>query len=491
MKKYLYITGLIIGFWHNSQGQSITITPNPTNGAMVEIKNLSPADDPDLNGTNHTMTVPLLEALPASPPLTSLVFFQGKLWYYNGMWVKVESANNIIPPSTIVLSETKTNTDLTAAGFTLKGFANLPYYAYQMGEFGWAKALSNLYAPSTRFNHTAVWTGSKMIVWGGISAPNGSVFNDGGIYDPLHDLWTPIPSVSLEARLRHNALWTDDKMFVWGGQSAGNSANYYGNGAMYNPNANSWEMVSSTNAPTARSFFSIVWTGSKVIIWGGYGSTSPNFRNDGKIYEPSTNTWANMSSVNAPSAREGHTAVWTGSKMIVWGGREAPNALNSGGIYDPATDSWATISNAGVPAMALHTAIWTGSEMIVFGGQNMANASTNVCYRYNPNTNTWTQASSTHLPSTRNAHTAVWTGNKMIIFGGSAIFVGLRNDGGLYDPSTNTWALNNIAFTTNMDNHTAIWTGEDMLIFGGGIGHTLKSDFKTPATKSVYLYQKN
>src|SRR4029077_5543775 len=30
--------------------------------------------------------------------------------------------------------------------------------------------------------------------------------------------------------------------------------------------------------------------------------------------------WAVTSTINAPFAREGHTAVWTGSEMIIWGG---------------------------------------------------------------------------------------------------------------------------------------------------------------------------
>ena len=34
----------------------------------------------------------------------------------------------------------------------------------------------------------------------------------------------------------------------------------------------------------------------------------------------SDDTWTATSTTNAPSARPGHTAVWTGSEMIVWGG---------------------------------------------------------------------------------------------------------------------------------------------------------------------------
>ena len=76
-------------------------------------------------------------------------------------------------------------------------------------------------------------------------------------------------------------------------------------------------------------------------------------------------TWTATSTTNAPVARSNHTAVWTGSEMIVWGG----SFLNTGGRYNPATDSWTatTITNA-PSARSVHTAVWTGSEMIVWGG---------------------------------------------------------------------------------------------------------------------------
>src|SRR5215831_2374331 len=42
--------------------------------------------------------------------------------------------------------------------------------------------------------------------------------------------------------------------------------------------------------------------------------------------------WAATSSTNVPEARGGHTTVWTGSEMIVWGGIGNFN-LNTGGKY--------------------------------------------------------------------------------------------------------------------------------------------------------------
>ena len=72
---------------------------------------------------------------------------------------------------------------------------------------------------------------------------------------------------------------------------------------------------------------------------------------------------------NAPSARSGHQAVWTGDEMLVFGGRNAGGDLADGAAYRPATGTWRPLSVAGSP-LARHdaTEVWTGSELLVFGG---------------------------------------------------------------------------------------------------------------------------
>src|SRR5439155_9235995 len=79
-----------------------------------------------------------------------------------------------------------------------------------------------------------------------------------------------------------------------------------------------WTPTSLTNAPTARSVHTAVWTGSEMIVWGG-GNASSDFNTGGR-YNPTTDSWTATSTINAPAARDSHTAVWTGSEMIVWGG---------------------------------------------------------------------------------------------------------------------------------------------------------------------------
>src|SRR5437667_12236995 len=83
----------------------------------------------------------------------------------------------------------------------------------------------------------------------------------------------------------------------------------------------------------------------------------PYFNSGGK-YNPTTDTWTATSTTNAPAAREYHTAVWTGSEMIVWGGSGQLSALNTGGRYNPSTDtSTATRAGKAPTPTQPHTAV--------------------------------------------------------------------------------------------------------------------------------------
>ncbi|MGZ7032256.1 MAG: hypothetical protein ACXVIJ_09815 [Thermoanaerobaculia bacterium] len=57
-----------------------------------------------------------------------------------------------------------------------------------------------------------------------------------------------------------------------------------------------------------------------MIIWGGRTNPlGPQFQ-DGFLYDPATNSWTlTRNDPTTPTGRELHTAVWTGTKMIVWG----------------------------------------------------------------------------------------------------------------------------------------------------------------------------
>src|SRR5207253_1089921 len=174
-------------------------------------------------------------------------------------------------------------------------------------------------APVARESHTAIWTGTEMIVWGGGLSSHSSVFDSGGRYDPNTDSWTATNRVSAPtAHYFDTAVWTGTEMIIWGGVD--NSSNYLDTGARYNPSTDTWTFT-KTPATVGRSNHTAVWTGTEMIIWGGIVNYSPApYTNSGAKYNPATDSWVQTNaSVYTPAARADHTAVWTGSEMIVWG----------------------------------------------------------------------------------------------------------------------------------------------------------------------------
>ena len=318
-------------------------------------------------------------------------------------------------------------------------------------------------APAARAYHTAVWTGSEMIIWGGADP---FVMNTGAKYSPSTDNWVATTTTNAPAaRALHTAVWTGSEMIVWGGGASDT-------GGRYNPIADSWTATSTTNAPAGRGLHTAVWTGSEMIVWGGNNSNGLPSNTGGK-YNPGTDSWLATSTTNAPAARVLHTAVWTGSEMIVWGGSDndgpPPEFFNSGGKYNPTTDSWTATTMANVPsARASHSAVWTGGQMIVWGGADQNFVVVNTGGRYDPGTNSWTATNTTNAPQARNRHTTVWTGNEMIAWGGYGNGNNSVNTGGRYEPGANSWAA---ATTNNVPSprsyHTAIWTGSEMIVWGG------------------------
>ena len=310
----------------------------------------------------------------------------------------------------------------------------------------WAQRASGN-APTARYLHTAVWTGSEMIIWGVKS--NGTYYADGGRYNPAANSWAALPATGAPAaRYLHKAVWTGSEMITWGGWDG---SSFLNGGGRYNPAANTWTGVQTNGAPAARELPAAVWTGGEMIIWAGYGSGG--ILNDGGRYNPAADTWASVTTNGAPAARELPTAVWTGSEMIVWGGGGNIGLLNDGSRYNPATHSWTAVTTNGAPAAReFHTAVWTGTEMIVWGGTT--GSSFNDGGRYNPVIDSWTAVPTNGPPG---GSATVWTGSEMIVWGGA--------NGGRYNPVANTWT----AMATNGPpaGGSAVWTGSEMIVFGG------------------------
>jgi N-acetylneuraminic acid mutarotase len=325
--------------------------------------------------------------------------------------------------------------------------------------------INTIGAPYRRDGHSAVWSGSQMIIWGGRSV-EGSLdlattnYNDGARYNPAANTWSSLSSLGAPTpRYDHTAVWAGDRMVMWGGTDG---TNIFDSGARYFPTANAWSNMTATARPASRNDYTTVWSGSEMIIWGGFN----NFYFDiGGGYNPVTDIWRATAPTGERSQRRGHTAVWTGTEFIVWGGFDGERYVNTGGRLNPALNTWIPVSTNAAPAGRTgHSAVWTGTQMIIWGGTSTN--SLNSGGRYNPASDTWTATAPGGAPLARYNHSAVWTGDSMIIWGGAD--ANFRNTGGRYNPIANTWSATPTAGAPSArSEHAAIWTGNEMVVWGG------------------------
>lgn len=337
---------------------------------------------------------------------------------------------------------------------------------YNPGADSWRLTSTGGFVPSPRTGHTANWIGTEMIILGG-----GIIDTDfGGRYDPVLDHWLPIQIEPVDlTRGFHTTVWTGTELILWGGSNNGQ----LNTGVRYNPLTNVFEQIrTDANTPSPRYDHKSIWTGEEMIVWGGWNLTT-GLMNNGGLYNPSTDSWLPTAiDENTPSIRNSFTSVWTGEEMIIWGGysNQSGTELNSGSKYNPTTNSWSPM-NEGInnpEERRVHTAVWTGTEMIIWGGFN-GFGSLITGGIYNPQTDSWLSTSTgPNVPSNRSSHTAIWTGEEMIIWAGSRSNQQL-NSGGRFDPITDTWIPTgfNGSVPRERIRHTAIWADNSMLIWGG------------------------
>ncbi|MDB4350555.1 hypothetical protein OAB11_01105 [Verrucomicrobia bacterium] len=278
------------------------------------------------------------------------------------------------------------------------------------------QTVSPLDAPTARFGHTAVWSGESMIIWGGFGAS--AYTNDGGRFKVANSSWSDVSVTGAPAgREGHIAVWTGSQMLVWGGD---NFSGLLGDGALYDPALDKWTALTLPNQPEARTSATAVWTGDRLIIWGGLGGNGSLNSGAQLIFDTAGSPlqWKTVSLTDAPTARSGHTAVWSGSRMIIWGGESNGAVFADGALYDPASDSWQPVSTTGAPdGRREHNAVWTGTEMIVLNGMNASGALSSGG-AYSQLSDEWRQFTNGGNPPARQGAVVGWTGLDLLVFGG-------------------------------------------------------------------------
>ncbi|MBI3138408.1 MAG: hypothetical protein HYZ15_07475 [Sphingobacteriales bacterium] len=511
----------------------------------------------DIKSTSKGMLVPrmtLAQRTAIAAPASGLLIYQtdnapGFYYYNGGGWSNI--GGNTLPSGTIVMSNTYHEANLMNNGFSYFGYLDHELFQEVPGTIP-AKTWysinqhdqSNLSAPYRVLSSITIGgTQNLTPAFYDTSSHKAIILNKDTIfyYDPVSDGYSVsllannniIPAIDF-LHIKHNAILAGQYILIWGLNFDATAAI----GIKLNLQTLTWSSISATNQPSARDGHSSVWTGSKMLVWGGV-SPAKVYPRDGGQYDPATDSWTPISSASIIfPGRISHTAVWDGTDLIVFGGKytqertEVCDANSQTYTYDtiynlsncfkynPTTNAYSSLFQTTLTPRNSHTAVWTGAEMLIWGGQeedidffngNCTWPNTKTKFqdgaKYNPATNTWTAIPNYPVSLSRSIDfQSIICGNRVVFSSGNYLYVLV------YNPATNTWITNDFPNApVNLNSTwyqfgTSVWTGSTLVNLYGFLGNQSNAHLKgyaisdNPATimqstsqglQKMYLYKKN
>ncbi len=305
----------------------------------------------------------------------------------------------------------------------------------------------------------SVWTGHELLIYGIAEAHTAGTYRGVALsYTPATGQWRrlapgPGPRMSQNGQF---AAWTGTEMLVFGLTNAA-----------YNPATNTWRPITPYTRPVGAVS---VWTGHQVIMWGGGCCGGANA--DGAAYTPATNTWRDLPP--SPLSARHTPGVWTGTEVIIAGGYhptysgKGPHTVADAAAYNPATRTWRVLPPMPQPRSGAK-AVWDGTEAIYLGGTlRGAHGPSAGGVAFSPATGQWRRLP--RMEFGRSEFAVVWTGHQVLVWGGLTGRYGTQTvppHGVAYDPAANRWSALPQAPLRGRVSPLAAWTGHQMIVWGG------------------------
>lgn len=304
-----------------------------------------------------------------------------------------------------------------------------------------------------RAEHTATLLPSgKVLVAGG---------NEGAeLYDPASGTFGTTGSRD-GVRFGHTAtLLPNGKVLVFGGSNGLWTAD--GGAELYDASSGTWT-IAAGSTPRANHTATLLSNGKVLLAGGFYNDFYQSLTIAGaQIYDPGSDTVSNTG--NLAHRRTHHTAtLLPDGKVLVAGGYDSssggPNATVE--LYDPTTGTWSATANL-LHARFDHTAtLLHNGKVLVAGGDDVGSAEV-----YDPGSGTWTATGS--LAVKRSQHTATFLpDNKVLVAGGHNRTSGTLASAELYDTATGTWSSTGSLSGQRFD-HTATLLPDNTVLIAGG-----------------------
>lgn len=259
----------------------------------------------------------------------------------------------------------------------------------------------------------------------------------------LRGAWREIALPPISGRTEHRLVWTGSEVLVWGGYASDENtsvfdANAPSDGAAYDPAADSWRLIPA--APIAgRGQPIVAWTGTEMLAFGGFtrGESATTAHLDGAAYDPDADRWRLIPP--APLTGDEPLGGWVAGRLVVV-------TSTAAAAYDPVADRWTSLPPAPIRP-DWRSAVVAGGRLVVIAFGDGATPPVQEA-TLDPATWTWASAHLTMDP---------------LLAGIDFVGIGDRllspSTGMIFDPTARVWA----SVTPCERVWGGIWTGRNVI----------------------------